>query len=231
MVQLPITIIHPNSIDIPPNSLAQVAATIDHRNRHQAPSYPDTSYNYRAGQAFIAARRQSFEQVNRETLEKDEVDNLSHLLDEPVEEKSQQQPYRRASTSHIGISSNPTAKPRYRTSKFQEGSENFRNLDPPPQRSHTTDIAPSPQRPPPAIPKRRTHRASLEEQPSRQRLLDRQAPTAMQPRRMRSSLEDRRPRGPRLQRSTSGLKFSSSEEDDREFGDMGCRERRSMRGL
>ncbi|KAI4180975.1 MAG: hypothetical protein L6R41_006899 [Letrouitia leprolyta] len=191
----------------------------------------DTSYNYRAGQAFLAARHQSLEQVNRETLKQEKVDDLSHLLDEPVEPKIQQQPHRRASTSYIGPRSNPNEMPRYRTSKFQEGSENFRNLDPLPQSPRTADIAPPPPRPPPAIPKRRTHRPSVNEQPSRQRLLDRQAPSAVQPRRMRSSLEDRRPRGPRLQRSTSGLKFSSSEDNDMEIGNLGCRERRSIRGL
>ncbi|KAL8992709.1 MAG: hypothetical protein Q9188_007519 [Gyalolechia gomerana] len=224
-----------NSIDIPPNSLAQVAATIEHKNRHQAPTYPHTSYNYHAGQAFLAARQQSFEQVNRDTLPPEEIENLSHILDEPFRPTSQQQPRRRASTSHISANPNLNAKTRYRNSRFLEGSESFRNPPHSPPRPCMAAIASSPQRPPPAIPKRRAHRGSLEEQSSRQYLLDRQAPTAVHCRRTRSSLEDRRPKGPRLQRSTSGLKFSSSDEDDGEVEDllveMGARERRSIRGL
>ncbi|KAI4177038.1 MAG: hypothetical protein LQ343_000518 [Gyalolechia ehrenbergii] len=224
-----------NSIDIPPNSLAQVAATIEHKNRHQAPTYPHTSYNYHAGQAFLAARQQSFEQVNRDTLPPEEIKNLSQILDEPLRPTSPQQPRRRASTSHISANPNLNAKIRCRNSRFLEGSESFRNPPHSPPRPCMAAIAPSPQRPPPAIPKRRVHRGSLEEQSSRQHLLDRQAPTAVHRRRTRSSLEDSKPKGPRLQRSTSGLKFSSSDEDDGEVEDMlvemGARERRSIRGL
>ena len=58
------------------------------------------------------------------------------------------------------------------------------------------------------IPERKTHRMSLEERP-----LSRHA-SAVQHRRTKSSLTDRSYRGPRLQKSTSGLKFSSSDEED-----------------
>ncbi|KAL8937864.1 MAG: hypothetical protein Q9216_004211 [Gyalolechia sp. 2 TL-2023] len=235
MVQLPVSIIHPNSIDIPPNSLAQVATTIERKNRHQTPTYPDTSYNYHAGQAFLAARQQSFEQVNHETLSQEEINNLSHLVDDPVRRTAEQQPRRRASASHISANANLKSSKRYRNSRFVEGSEGFRNPPIPTQRHCMADIPTSPQRPPPAVPKRRPHRSSIEEHPSRQRLLDRQAPSAVQHRRTNSSLEDRRPKGPRLQRSTSGLKFSSSDEDDGEIGDLfwetRAKERRSIRGL
>ncbi|KAL9603301.1 MAG: hypothetical protein Q9219_001324 [cf. Caloplaca sp. 3 TL-2023] len=227
MVQLPVTIIHPNSIDIPPNSLAQVAATIEHKYRNRPPATQDSSYNYRAGQAFLAARRQSFEHVAHHTVSQEDVDKLSHLLDKSVRpqdpQPQQQEPHRRASTSQIGSKADEP-KTRYRSSRFIEGTESFRNSSPssPQQRPSLAEISRSPpKRPPPpplAIPKRRAHRMSLEEQSSRQRLLDAQ-PTAANDfiphhRRTRSSLvEGRRYRYPRLQRSTSGLKFSSSDDD------------------
>ncbi|KAL8825327.1 MAG: hypothetical protein Q9170_007835 [Blastenia crenularia] len=220
-VQLPITIIHPNSIDIPPNSLAQVAATIEHKHRYRTSTTPDTSYRYRAGQAFLAARRQSFERTTRNTLTHEEINDLARRLDEPINlaTQQQQQPRRRASTSLIGANPNTNLKTRYRNSKFLEGTSSFRSPPSSPSRSPIINIAIPPQREPPAIPIRRTHRASLEEQSSRQRLLDNQH-SNMQRRRTRSSVEDRRYRGPRLQRSTSGLKFSSSEDgDDGEDGD------------
>ncbi|KAL9024130.1 MAG: hypothetical protein Q9196_006740 [Gyalolechia fulgens] len=218
-IKITISFAKHNSIDIPPNSLAQVAATIEHKNRHQAPTYPDTSYHYHAGQAFLAARQQSFEQVNRGTLPQEEINNLTHLLDEPYRPTTQHQPRRRASASQIDTKQNLNSRAKYRTSRFREGSYNFRNPPPSPQHPCVADSATSPQRPPPVTPKRRAHRGSLEEQSSRMRLVDGQAPTAVRHRRTKSSLEDRRYQGPRLQRSTSGLKFSSSDESDGEVAD------------
>ncbi|KAL9041801.1 MAG: hypothetical protein Q9180_001046 [Flavoplaca navasiana] len=135
MVQLPITLIHPNSIDIPPNSLAQVAATIEHKHRRRHPLTPDISYNYRPGQAFLAARRQSFDQAARKTISQEEITSIANALDDNDTEKSStQQARRRASTTHI--SSNPKLEnPRlkYRNSRFLEGTNSFRNptLSPP----------------------------------------------------------------------------------------------------
>ncbi|KAL9630189.1 MAG: hypothetical protein Q9204_004846 [Flavoplaca sp. TL-2023a] len=219
MVQLPITLIHPNSIDIPPNSLAQVAATIEHKHRRRHPLTPDISYNYRPGQAFLAARRQSFDQAARKTISQEEITSIANALDDnEPENSSSQQARRRASTTHISTNpklENPRLK--YRNSRFLEGTNSFRNptLSPP---KH-----PPPVRPPmlssqplqhqgPEIPERRTHRASLEEYSSRHPgSLDQQQRS--QHRRTRT-LEDRQYRGPRLQRSTSGLQFSSSEDEE-----------------
>ncbi|KAI4138505.1 MAG: hypothetical protein L6R39_006755 [Caloplaca ligustica] len=215
-----------SSIDVPPNCLAQVAATIEYKHRHRASNSSDPSYRYHAGQAFVAARRQSFEHVARKTMSSDEMTNLANLLGDPHKPSTQQQPRRRASTSHVSSAASANAnasvhpKVRYRSSRFLEGSEGFRNPPASPQRPLLgspllADDDIPPRRQPPAIPKRRTHtrHRSLEEQPSRQRLLDSQAPSAGQQGRTRSSLEERGVRGPRLQRSTSGLKFSSSEDD------------------
>ncbi|KAI4139064.1 MAG: hypothetical protein LQ341_004381, partial [Variospora aurantia] len=103
MVQLPITIIHPNSIDIPPNSLAQVTATIEQKHRHRTSSSPVPSYHYRPGQAFLAARHQSFEQVARQTLSHEDMNTIARALDEPNGNRPNHhpQPRRRASTSHV----------------------------------------------------------------------------------------------------------------------------------
>ncbi|KAL9015940.1 MAG: hypothetical protein Q9185_006686 [Variospora sp. 1 TL-2023] len=128
MVQLPITIIHPNSIDIPPNSLAQVAATIEQKHRHRTSSSPVPSYHYRPGQAFLAARRQSFEQVARQTLSHEDMNTIARALDEPNGNRPNHhpQPRRRASTSHVAGATASTHHPtstdgpriRYRHSTF-----------------------------------------------------------------------------------------------------------------
>ncbi|KAL9576870.1 MAG: hypothetical protein Q9212_006750, partial [Teloschistes hypoglaucus] len=109
-VQLPITVIHPNSIDIPPNCLAQVAATIEHKHRSRSPSTPDTMYRYRPGQAFIAARRQSFDEVARRTIPQEDVNELTSLLNRSTNSQSQR-PRRRASTSIISGTTNPNSNP------------------------------------------------------------------------------------------------------------------------
>ncbi|KAL8948847.1 MAG: hypothetical protein Q9222_005006 [Ikaeria aurantiellina] len=199
-----------NTIDIPPNSIAQVAVTIEHKHRNRLPSTPDAEYSYRPGQAFLAARRQSFEQVTRDTIPQRELDNIAEALGDPS-----QRPRRRASTTHI--ITDPTGNPRmsYRNSRFLEGTDSFRQppQNPPPAIPTVpgTNLG---QQSRPSIPRRRNHHTSLEEQASRQRLLSNEA-IINGHRRYQSSLGDGgRYRGPRLQRSTSGLKFSSSSEDD-----------------
>ncbi|KAI4253298.1 MAG: hypothetical protein L6R42_007637 [Xanthoria sp. 1 TBL-2021] len=215
-VQLPITLIHPNSIDIPPNSLAQVAAAIEHKHRNRQPLTPDISYNYRPGQAFLAARRQSFDQAARKTISQEDITSIANALGNDPEKTTTQQARRRASTTHIASNSkSENLRSAYRNSRFLEGTNSFRKPPPSPQHPPPT-IPPMTSNLPlsqgPDIPQRRTHRASLEEYSSRQASLDRQ-PSAAQHRRTRTS-EDRHYRGPRLQRSTSGLKFSSSDDED-----------------
>jgi hypothetical protein len=62
-VQLPVTLIHINSLDILPNSLAQVAASIEAKRSRTVPVHPEQYQSYHQGQAFTAPRRQSLEQA------------------------------------------------------------------------------------------------------------------------------------------------------------------------
>ncbi|KAL8666374.1 MAG: hypothetical protein Q9168_007496 [Polycauliona sp. 1 TL-2023] len=253
-VQLPVTLIHPvstkalslskfkqltrhnqNSIDIPPNSLAQVAAAIEHKHRNLHPLTPDMTYNYRPGQAFLAARRQSFDQAARKTISQEEINSIASALDDDHNpgtgaERITQQARRRASTPHIAPHPNPNPtwhskeenpRLRYRNSRFLEGTHSFRNHTPASQaeRLPPAPPAPPPTRPPPVtrppmhhqqpvIPSRKTHRSSMDEYSSRQ------ADLGYQQHRRTKTVDERYGRGPRLQRSTSGLKFSSEDDDD-----------------
>ena len=64
-VQLPVTLIHMNSLDILPNSLAQVTASIEAKRARTVPiRQSQLMYEpYHQGQAFTAPRRQSLEQA------------------------------------------------------------------------------------------------------------------------------------------------------------------------
>lgn len=83
-VQLPVTIIHINSLDIVPNSLAQVAASVQAKRSRSVPS-ADTARGgrFRQGQAFAAPRRQSLDRMraNLSEFDADEVATLTHELD------------------------------------------------------------------------------------------------------------------------------------------------------
>lgn len=83
-VQLPITLIHMNSLDVLPNSLAQVAAAIELKRartvpvNEDAPLYP----TYHQGQAFSAPRRQSLDRLqNSGGSLGDEISALAHDLE------------------------------------------------------------------------------------------------------------------------------------------------------
>ena len=88
-IQLPITIIHPSSIDIPPNALAQVTASIEYKHRNLTSSStnntkPGTNspYRYRPGQAFTAAREQSIQELRKHALlGSAEIESLTRALD------------------------------------------------------------------------------------------------------------------------------------------------------
>ena len=79
-VQLSITVVYPNSIDIPRNALAQVAASIEqkHRNLSSASGSP---HRYRAGRAFQAARTQSYLQLRKDTVGSREIGDLTRALE------------------------------------------------------------------------------------------------------------------------------------------------------
>ena len=84
-VQLPVTIIHINSLDIVPNSLAQVAASIEAKRARTVP-VADGALNppFRQGQAFTAPRRQSLDRMRRTSgrLEMDDVAALTRDVDD-----------------------------------------------------------------------------------------------------------------------------------------------------
>ena len=100
-VQLPIILIHMNSLDVLPNSVAQVAAAIEEKRLHQrqritAPEAHRTHArqrsgsslarmteisrrpSYTQGRAFAAPRQQS---LDRRRAEQVEMDDLQHMLD------------------------------------------------------------------------------------------------------------------------------------------------------
>jgi hypothetical protein len=83
-VQLPITLIHMNSLDVLPNSLAQVAAAIELKRartvpvNEDAPLYPP----YHQGQAFSAPRRQSLDRLQNGSVSMgDDISALAHDLE------------------------------------------------------------------------------------------------------------------------------------------------------
>ena len=110
-VQLPITLIHINSLDVLPNSVAQVAAAIEEKRaenqRHRTRSKPHTQMHsrqrsasspaeianlrrrpsYSQGRAFAAARQQS---IDRQRAAKTEIDNLQQALDSSPRKYEQQ---------------------------------------------------------------------------------------------------------------------------------------------
>lgn len=84
-VQLPVTIIHINSLDIVPNSLAQVAASIEAKRARTVPVLNEAPYApFCQGQAFTAPRRQSLERMRRTFggLDMDDLAALTRDLDD-----------------------------------------------------------------------------------------------------------------------------------------------------
>ena len=66
-VQLPVTLIHMNSLDIMPNALAQVAASVEAKRARTVPAAQEVPLYapYHQGQAFTAPRRQSLERMSK----------------------------------------------------------------------------------------------------------------------------------------------------------------------
>ena len=83
-VQLPVTLIHYNSLDILPNALSQVTASIEAKRARTVPAKQETPIYapYHQGQAFTAARRQSVERNLRQTQSGNIRDDLSTLATE-----------------------------------------------------------------------------------------------------------------------------------------------------
>ena len=85
-VELPVTIIHMNSLDILPNSLAQVAASIEAKRTSTVPVGQDHPQypSFHQGQAFAAPRRQSLDRARDEGagLIAEELSALTRDLDD-----------------------------------------------------------------------------------------------------------------------------------------------------
>ena len=83
-VQLPVTLIHMNSLDILPNSLAQVAASIEAKRARTLPIHQEGSVHeqYHQGQAFSAPGRQSLERARKSgAMAPNDVSLLTQDLD------------------------------------------------------------------------------------------------------------------------------------------------------
>lgn len=82
-LQLPITLVHPNSIDIPPNALAQVTASIEHKQRGPSSSSEAQSLPYRCvpGPAFVAARRQSIPRLQKQFFSSSDLESITRAVE------------------------------------------------------------------------------------------------------------------------------------------------------
>lgn len=200
-VQLPITIIHPNSIDIPPNALAQVAASIEHKHRnHSSASGTGSPYRYRAGQAFKAARRQSYLQLRKDTVGSTEMDELTRTLegsprrmglklgDSPRKTKVA----RRQSAHVLGNSSRNSHQHLLPRSSFDTTTNTKYSM---PRSSY--DIV----RP-------------LEQRGSPQRMVSQGPRSSLETKVLKGLRGSFETSGPRLQRSTSGLAFDDSDKEN-----------------
>lgn len=190
-----------NSIDIPPNAIAQVAASIEHKHRnHSSASGTGSPYRYRAGQAFKAARRQSYLQLRKDTLGSTEMEELTRTLegsprrialrlgDSPRKTKVG----RRQSANVLGNSSRSSHQHLLPRSSFDTTTNTKYSM---PHSSFET-VKPLEQRESPQRRVSRGPRSSLETKVLKG---------------LRGSLETS---GPRLQRSTSGLAFDDSDKEN-----------------
>jgi len=200
-------IVFQNSIDIPPNAVAQVAASIEHKHRNDFSS-TGSPYRYRAGQAFNSARRQSYLQLRKDTVGSTEMEELTHAL-ESSPRKFKQRPRgspmmparrleesdkkykvkRRQSAAVLGN----LHRSNHVRLKHQASLSNTTYLSVP--RSSFDTARPLEQRVPFDRQTVRGPGSSLETKVSR---------------RLRGSFET----GPRLQRSTSGLAFDDSDKEN-----------------
>ena len=239
-VQLPITIVHPNSIDIPTNALAQVAASIEHKHRNLTSiSGTGSPYRYRPGQAFTSARRQSYLQLRKDTLGSSDLDSIARALESsprrqnsnPITSPQRMRITRRKSAVAIGSNeAKGSSRQHHRTLTKQTASfdngilyrhtprisndttrlgeprvsfdDHARILEPqhlpqPQKQARASGPSKQQQALPPTIPPRSSLEAKVHKG-------------------LRGISMDLMNRGPRLQKSTSGLAFDFSDESDKE---------------
>ncbi|EME88122.1 uncharacterized protein MYCFIDRAFT_96359, partial [Pseudocercospora fijiensis CIRAD86] len=77
-VQLPIILIHMNSLDVMPNSVAQVAAAIEEKRAHRRLNHSRRQPSYAQGRAFAAPRQQS---LDRQREQRADMDELRGMID------------------------------------------------------------------------------------------------------------------------------------------------------
>ncbi|KAL9124060.1 MAG: hypothetical protein Q9217_006576, partial [Psora testacea] len=211
-VQLPITIVHPNSIDIPPNALAQVTASIEHehRNTHTSSTGTGSPYRYRPGQAFTAARRQSIQQLRKQTMGSAEIESLTRALDASPRRFN---PARQATTP-TSTGSPSKMKITRRQSSAVLRSNGFHHRRRSSQRASFDDGVTYhyPRLSVDIVKPAAEHRVSFEDGAGKggRSSLERGTQTHL-PTRASESIN----RGPRLQRGTSGLAFDDSDKENR----------------
>ena len=82
-LQLPITLVHPNSIDIPPNALAQVTASIEHKQQGSSSSSGAQPVPYRRvpGSTLAAARRQSIPRLQKQVFSSSDLESVTRAIE------------------------------------------------------------------------------------------------------------------------------------------------------
>lgn len=207
-----------NSIDIPPNAVAQVAASIEHKHRNEFSS-DGSPYHYHAGQAFTAARRQSYLQLRKDTVGSTEMEELTRALEGSPRKLD---PQSNGSPRKLFPQSN--GSPTIPTRQLQESPQKFKVT-----RRQSAAVLGNLHR---SNHVRLKHKASLSDmtylsaprssfdtaRPTEQRVpFDRQAargPRSSLETKVRRGLRGRFETGPRLQRSTSGLAFDDSDKEN-----------------
>ncbi|KAI9787301.1 MAG: hypothetical protein M1835_002820 [Candelina submexicana] len=87
MVQLPVVVIHMNSLDVLPNSMGQVAAAIEAKRGQRSPggrshrSQQSQSSKGVQGRAFSAPRKQSLARLRNQSITQEDIQNLTKALD------------------------------------------------------------------------------------------------------------------------------------------------------
>ncbi|KAL9114888.1 MAG: hypothetical protein Q9227_001131 [Pyrenula ochraceoflavens] len=115
-VQLPVTLIHMNSLDIVPNSLAQVAAAIEEKRQRTVPIQDDGEVRqyppYHQGQAWTAPRRVSVEmmqdQARRQASANALLENLTRELERSPRRTTSRKTKHHHTSSHMATQQDNT---------------------------------------------------------------------------------------------------------------------------
>lgn len=212
-----------NSIDIPPNALAQVAASIEHKHRNiLSTDGTGSPYRYAAGQAFKAARRRSYIQLRKDTINSTEMEEVTRML-----EGSPRKMAKRLQASPQTLTrQDTTSHPVKKLGRRQSSAAVLGNSSKTHHRVHSYQALI--QRPSTSMANTRSTTKSTKSRSSYETIRPAAEPAhqAFGPRQSfharRSNLEMRVARGlrgsldtgPRLQRSTSGLGFDDTSAEE-----------------